>query len=274
MQNTSENAKAADAKPAEKKPANAKPKQKPKSKRKSPPKQLRRLEMFYQPVFDVHRNMVVDYETSVRINDPKLGVLMPHAYIPVAEKSTQAADLCKWALEEGCDAILRCEKRDVDINRLILFTSMRYLTYKTFARQMIGIVEKKGVAPDKFCFNIEQSIFEEKKDIVLQNIKEVREYGFLVSIDDFGVEYTSLSHLGQYEVDYIGINDSMLDNIQSEERAQNMLQGIIDFARKLETQTRINGVETQEQADFLKAMGIDQMKGKLYGGPMPEKSIK
>lgn len=240
---------------------------------KSESRGVRSIELLYQPVFDVHLNMAIDFDTSMRINDRKLGVLMPHSFITIAEKSNQICELGKWALEEGCDAILRCAKREADINRLILFTSTKHLAKKNFIAQMTKIVETKGVQPDKFCFNINESILESEKKQIIQNIKDLRQYGFLVSIDDFGVEYTSLSHLGQYEVDYIGLNDSMLENISSDERAQNMLQGIIDFAKKLEAQTRINGVDTQEKADLLKLMGIDQMKGKLFGDPMPEKKI-
>lgn len=234
---------------------------------------LRSIELLYQPVFDTHLNMAIDFDTSMRINSRKLGVLMPHSFIPIAEKSVQINELNKWALEEACDAILRCEKREADINRIILFTSTKFLAKKYFVRQMTKIVDKKEINPDKFCFNINQSILEADKEQIIANIQELRQIGFLVSIDDFGVEYTSLSHLGQYEVDYIGINDSLLDNIQSDERAQNMLQGIIDFAKKLESQTRINGVDTQEKADILKIMGIDQMKGKLFGDLMAEKKI-
>lgn len=240
---------------------------------KSESRGVRSIELLYQPVFDVHLNMAIDFDTSMRINDRKLGVLMPHSFITIAEKSNQICELGKWALEEGCDAILRCAKREADINRLILFTSTKHLAKKNFVAQMTKIIETKGVQPDKFCFNINESILESEKKQIIQNIKDLRQYGFLVSIDDFGVEYTSLSHLGQYEVDYIGLNDSMLENISSDERAQNMLQGIIDFAKKLEAQTRINGVDTQEKADLLKLMGIDQMKGKLFGDPMPEKKI-
>lgn len=234
---------------------------------------LRAIELLYQPVFDIHLNMAIDYETSMRINDRKLGVLLQDTIIPIAEKSNQICELGKWALEEGCDAILRCEKREVDINRLILLTSVKHLAKKNFAAQAIKVVETKGVNPDKFCFNINESILEAEKTQIIENIKVLRTYGFLVSIDDFGLEYTSLSHLGQYEVDYIGLNGSLLDGVLTDERAQNMLQGIIDFAKKIETQVKMSGVDTQEQADLLRIMGVDQMKGKLFGEAMPEKKI-
>ena len=96
----------------------------------------------------------------------------------------------------------------------------------------------------------------------------------MVSIDDFGVEYTSLSHLGMYNVDYIGIDGSLLDDIMTEERVQNRMQGIIEFCKKIEAQTRIHGVNTPEQAALLRTLGADQMLGDLYGKPIAERSIK
>ena len=135
-------------------------------------------------------------------------------------------------------------------------------------------METKGVDPDKFCLNITESIYASEGAQVSQTIKELREYGFIVSIDDFGVEYTSLSHLGMYDVDYIGIDASLLDGIMEDERVQNRLQGIIEFCKKIESQARIHGVDTEEKAKLLRTLGADQMQGTLYGKPIAERSIK
>ena len=251
-----------------KKPAAKKPAAK---KRKS---NLRAIEMSYTPVFDVSLNMAINYYTSLRINDPKMGVLQPHSFIPVAQKSNRIFELGKWAVEEGCDAILRCEKRSADINCLILDIAVKHMSRHYFAGQMLKMVNEKGVSPEKFCFNLNESILEKDKENILKNIKQLREDGFLISIDDFGVEYTSLSHLGQYDVDYISLNKSLLDGIQENERSQDMLQGIIDFAKKIGAKTRIGGVDNKELAELLKKMGVDQMYGKAYGGPRKERSIR
>ncbi len=235
---------------------------------------IRSLELFYQPVFDIHLNMAIDFETSIRINDRQMGVLLDDVIIPIAEKSNQICELNKWAVEESCDAILRCEKREVDINRVILPTSVKFLAKKNMVTAVSRIVEKKGVNSDKFCFNIRESILEHEKEQVKANIKELREAGFLVSIDDFGVEHTSISRLGQYEVDYIGLDASLIADIMTNERTQNMVQGIIDFVKKLETQIKVDGVDSEEKAKLLRSMGVDQMKGELYGKPILEKQIK
>ena len=233
----------------------------------------RTMEMFYKPVFDVGLNMAVDYYTRVQLIDYKVGFIQPETYIPVAEKSNQIAEIGKWAIEEACDAILRAQERGADIHSVILWTSLKHLNKKNFVKSMMSIVDKKDIDHDKFCFQITDHILKADSEIISKNIAELRKEGFRVAIDDFGVEYTSLSNLGQYEVDYIGIDASLTRDIEINERQQNMLQGIIDFAKKLGTKVSVNGVETLERAELLKTMGVDRMSGPLYGDFIKEKEI-
>lgn len=233
----------------------------------------RTMEILYKPVFDVGLNMAVDYYTRVQLIDYKVGVIQPETYIPVAEKSNQIAEIGKWTIEEACEAINRTAERGADIHSVILWTSLKHLNKKNFVRTMMNIVDKKDIDHDKFCFQITDHILQADSEIIAKNIMELRNEGFKVAIDDFGVEYTSLSNLGQYEVDYIGIDSSLARDIEINERQQNMLQGIIDFAKKIETKVMISGVETQEKAELLKSMGVDRMSGPLYGDFIKEKEI-
>lgn len=234
---------------------------------------MRTLEMMYKPIFDVHLNMAIDFYSRVQINDRSMGIMYPQLFVPVAEKSNQIVELGKWALEEACDAILRAEAREADINSIILWTSLKHLNKKNFVKTAETIVNKKGVNADKICFQITDHILQADRDIISQNIYDLRNLGFQIAIDDFGVEYSSLTNLGQYEVDYIGIDESLLKNIETDERQQNMLQGIIDFAKKIESHVMIAGVDTMEKAELLKKMGADRMSGPLYGDYIKEKEI-
>ena len=233
----------------------------------------RTMEILYKPVFDVGLNMAVDYYTRVLLTDYKVGIIQPETYIPVAEKTNQIAEIAKWTIEEACDAILRTQERGADIHSVILWTSLKHLNKKNFVRTMMNIVDKKDIDHDKFCFQITDHILQADSEIIAKNILELRKEGFRVAIDDFGVEYTSLTNLGQYEVDYIGIDGSLTINIEENERQQNMLQGIIDFAKKIETKVMVSGVATQEKAELLKTMGVDRMSGPLYGDFIKEKEI-
>ncbi len=233
----------------------------------------RTMEILYKPVFDVGLNMAVDYYTRVQLTDYKVGIIQPETYIPVAEKSSQIAEIGKWTIEEACEAMIRTEERGANIHSVILWTSLKHLNKKNFVKSMISIVDKKEIEHDRFCFQITDHILQADSEIIAKNINELRREGFSVAIDDFGVEYTSLSNLGQYEVDYIGIDASLTRDIEINERQQNMLQGIIDFAKKIGTKVMIGGVETIEKAELLKSMGADRMSGPLYGDFMKEKDI-
>ncbi len=242
-------------------------------KKSSGGRKLRTLELWYQPVFDIHLNMAIDYEISMQINDKVMGVMLPELFIPIAEKSNQICQLDLWAIEECCEALKRCEAREADINSFIVWISIMHIAKKNFVPQVMKILNKHGVSPDKFCFNINESILEAVKDQVFANIQELRELGFLISIDDFGLEYTSLSRLSQYEVDIVGIHASLIEDILENERTQNMIQGIIEFCKKIDVQTRVDGIDSQEKADLLKKLGVDQLKGPFYGKQISEKSI-
>lgn len=234
---------------------------------------LRTIELEYQPVFDIHLNMAIDYEISMRINDKVMGVMLQDTFIPIAEKSNQIAQLGLWAIEECCEALGRCEAREADVNSFIVWVSVKHICKKNFVPQVMKILNKYSVKPDKFCFNITQSILEATKDQIFANIQELRELGFKVSIDDLGLEYTSLSNLSHYDVDYIGIHASLIEDIMESERTQNMIQGIIEFCKKIDVETRVDGIDTPEKAAMLKKLGVDQLKGPFYGKPVSEKSI-
>lgn len=234
---------------------------------------LRAIELLYKPVFDIHLNMAIDYETSLRINDKVMGVMLPQLFIPIAEKTNQAVQLNLWAVEEACEAIKRCEEREADINSVIIWVSVKALAKKNFVNQVKKITEKHDVSPDHFCFDIRESILEAVKDQVIDNIKQLKELGYKVSIDDFGLEYTSLTHLTHYDVDYIGLHSSLVDDIMTSEKVQNTIQGIIDFCHKIEVQARIDGVDSKEMFDLLKKMGADQFTGPYFGDLIKEKQI-
>lgn len=234
---------------------------------------LRTIELLYRPVFDIHLNMAIDFETTMRINDKVMGVMLPKLFIPIANKSNQIIQLNLWAVEEACEAIKRCEAREADINSVIIDLSVKALAKKNIVQQITKIVEKYKVKPDSFCFNIKESIFEDVKEQIKANIDALREYGFKVSIDDLGLEYTSLSHLTHYNVDYIGIHSSLLDDFMISEKVQNTIQGLIDFCKKIDTQVRVDGVDSKEMFDLLNKMGVDQFTGSYFGDYMKENKI-
>lgn len=243
-------------------------------------RRIRPMVLMFEPVFDNHLNMALDYAASVRINDAKMGVMLPEYYVPVAEKSNRICEINRWAVEECCDVLNRAEARDASINSFILDISVKYLSKPYFVTQINKILSKKGVEADKFCFNISENIYSSESEQVKKNIAAMREEGYYFSIDDVGVEYTSMSNLSQYEVDYVGINRKLVEPINPElyeddDRPRIIVQGIIDFAKKLGVKTMVDGADTPELAALLTKMGADRLRGKQYCTDLwDEKKIK
>ena len=234
---------------------------------------MRTIELFYRPVFDIHLNMAIDFETEMKINDRIQGIIPEKVFMPVAEKSNQVVQLNLWAVEEACEAIKRCAEREVDMNSVIIWVSVKSLTKKNFATQVKKIVDKYGISPDSICFNITESILEDVKDRAKATIDALRELEFRVSIDDLGLEYTSLSNLAHYDLDYIGIHESMIEDILYNEKVQNTVQGIIDFCKKIDTQVIVNGIETKEVFDLINKIGADRFSGPYFGEFVKDKQI-
>lgn len=234
---------------------------------------MRTLELLYKPVFDIHLNMAIDYETSMRINDKSLGVLQEKTFVPVAEKSNRITQLNLWAVEEACEAFGRCAAREADMNSVIMWVSVKSMAKSYFVDKVVKIVDRYGLNHDCFCFKINESILEAAKEPVIANIARFRELGFRVAIDDLGLEYTSLSNLTHYDVDYIGIHSSLTEGLLTSEKVQNMLQGIIDFCKKIEAQVAVDGVNSKEMFDLLNKMGVDRFTGTYIGEPVKEKQI-
>ncbi len=243
-------------------------------------RRIRPMVLMFEPVFDNHLNMAIDFVTSVRINDSKMGVMLPEYYGPVAEKSNRICEINRWAVEECCDVLNRADAREASINSFILDISVKYLAKPYFMSQITKILAKKDVEPDKFCFNISENIYESESEQVKKNIAAMREEGYLFSIDDVGVEYTSMSNLSQYEVDYIGISRKLVEPINPElyeddDRPRTVVQGVIDFAKKLGVKTMVDGIDTPEKAALLTKMGADRLRGKEYCKELwEEKKIK
>lgn len=243
-------------------------------------RRIRPMVLMFEPVFDNNLNMALDYAAKVVINDSKMGVMLPEYYTPVAEKSNRICEINRWAVEECCDVLKRADARDASINSFILDLSVKYLAKPYFCTQIMKILEKKEVEADKFCFNISENIYATESEQVKKNIAEMREHGAFFTIDDLGVEYTSMSNLSHYEVDYIGINRKMIEPInpelyEDEDRPRIVVQGLVDFAKKLGVKTIADGVDTPELAALLTKMGVRRLKGKNYCTDLwEEKKIK
>ncbi len=224
------------------------------------------LEVYYQTVHSSTEAFLPSgAEALVRWHHPTKGTLSPPAFIPVAEEAGMIGELGRWVLRQACFAA-----RDwpgacfVAVN-----VSPLQLRNPTFAQDVFSILRETGLSSHRLELELTESSLLEDNDVVHETLRALRASGIQVSLDDFGTGYSCLSHLIQFEVDRIKIDRSFVSKIGVLESGLSVVRTIVQLAHDLGKAITAEGVETEEQRDFLKAIGCTDLQGYLFAKPQP-----
>jgi len=227
------------------------------------------LTLHYQPLIDLETRRCVGAEALMRWNHPERGMVRPDLFIPQAEESGMILPMTEWLLQrvaaDFADGPPAGEPFHVSIN----------LTGRHF--QTPGMVDKLQDAFGKSALKPMQIVLEATERQVMQAaegggqdmIAAARRWGAAVSLDDFGTGYCGLKYLQQYRVDYLKIDKSFVDSIGTDAVSAHVVDAIIDLARKLGIAVVAEGVEREDQAQYLKSRGVQYAQGYLFAKPMP-----
>jgi sensor c-di-GMP phosphodiesterase-like protein len=227
------------------------------------------LTLHYQPLIDLETRRCVGAEALMRWNHPERGMVRPDLFIPQAEESGMILPMTEWLLQrvaaDFADGPPAGEPFHVSIN----------LTGRHF--QTPGMVDKLQDAFGKSALKPMQIVLEATERQVMQGaegggqdmIAAARRWGAAVSLDDFGTGYCGLKYLQQYRVDYLKIDKSFVDSIGTDAVSAHVVDAIIDLARKLGIAVVAEGVEREDQAQYLKSRGVQYAQGYLFAKPMP-----
>lgn len=226
---------------------------------------VRAIEQLYRPVFDYGNHLPYGYDTDIRLNDPKLGVISSGVFISIAEKSAKINELIKWAVEEACNTILYLKKRHRFTGEFFMFLSVKSLLKKNFSDNVARIVHKCSVETNEICFVISENIFSFHTERVADALFELHELGFKIALGNFGSESINLSALQRLEVDYIFLNPEFVSDVLTSVRAKKIVSSVIELGNKLDITIIADGVVNKEQAKELFNMGCNIMCGSYYG---------
>ncbi|MCR4702972.1 MAG: EAL domain-containing protein [Saccharofermentans sp.] len=227
------------------------------------------FKVYYQPKYDPRTNELMGAEALIRWVSSDLGFVSPGRFIPIFEKSgfiTEidhymvshvARDQKKW-LDEG----RKCVPVSVNISRA-------HFAEVNLADQIRDMVDKVGTPHDLIEIELTESAFFDDKKQMLTTIKKLKEYGFLVSMDDFGSGYSSLNSLKDMPLDILKLDAGFFKGEADNSRAEIVVSEAIRLAKKLNMQTVAEGVEDQAQVDFLASEGCNMIQGYYYAKPMP-----
>lgn len=228
--------------------------------------------VFYQPKFNHSTGRLVGLEALMRWKHPVHGMQYPLTFIPVLEKYglVYEADLCVFG--QVCRLLAECPD---SLRVPVSFNVSRHDLYgHDYLADLEKIRERYGVSVKYLRAEITESSAVGGMDLVLSAIRKFHEAGYLVAMDDFGSGYSSLSILKSLPVDILKLDLRFLAGGGLDGRSGIILNAAVQMAKWLETQVIAEGVETMEQADFLKSIGCSYIQGYLYSKPLPEKETK
>jgi diguanylate cyclase (GGDEF)-like protein/PAS domain S-box-containing protein len=223
----------------------------------------------FQPVVRLHDGTVAGFEALVRWQHPTRGLLLPGAFIPVAEESGRITEIGEWVLRTACREAAGWQRPDGrDPVRLSVNLSARQLNDPSLVDLVAQALTDSGLPPDLLMLELTESILVDRPGDVADVLTSLKSLGVSIAIDDFGTGYSSLSYLRQFPADVIKIDRSFIESIEDRDRVPAIVRGLLDLARTLDLGTVAEGIEHSVQRTSLVGQGCQFGQGYLFARPI------
>lgn len=229
------------------------------------------LRLYYQPLVVVDDLRVGRVEALVRWEHPRLGLLLPREFIPVAEETGFIVDLGSWVLREACCQTVRWEHASPDQRSISIAVNVspRQLDHPDFEDTVWQVLEETGVEPKNLWFEITETAFMDPARPVLEMLGRLRERGIHLAIDDFGTGFSSLSHLRQFRIDELKVDQTFVQGLERDAEDSSIVAAVVNLAHNLGLSAVAEGVETAEQSRRVQLVGCDLAQGFYFAAPEP-----
>jgi len=226
------------------------------------------LEVYYQPQISVVNNKIVGFEALLRWNHPSKGLLLPGKFISLAEHTRLINPIGQWVLETVCLQIKRWQDMDLNTIKIAINVSPVQFLDPDFLGMIKSTISEANIQPKYLEIEITESIATNKSLNIEPVLRDLKELGVSIAIDDFGSEYSSLSRLKTLSVDRIKMDMQFVHSISKSEKDDAIAKIIIQLAKNLEMNVIAEGIETENQMRFLTSNACDEVQGFYYYRPM------
>jgi diguanylate cyclase (GGDEF)-like protein len=227
------------------------------------------LLLHYQPQIDARSGAVVGAEALVRWKHPELGMVSPGEFIPLAEGSGQILAIGEWVMRTAVRQVRAW--REAGLDGLVVAVNLSAIQFRSpgLPETVKAILDEAGVDPGCLELELTESVATGNPTAAIAMMDRLHALGVRLSIDDFGTGYSSLNYLKRFRIHTLKIDQSFVRDIGSDADDRAIVQAIVQMAHALNLTTIAEGVETDEQASFLRAHGCDTMQGYLrrHGSP-------
>lgn len=234
----------------------------------------KQLELYYQPQIDVDKQQIVGFEALIRWRHPEKGMIPPIKFIPVAEMTGLIVQLGEWVLWEACRFAQRIRSQYGFSGSMSVNLSARQFKEAYLSRLVAKVLLDSGLPAEKLDLEITESMLMGDIETAINQLHELKQLGLALSIDDFGTGYSSLSYLKRFPVDTLKVDRSFIKDIPFDKHDEEIAGAIIAMAQKLNLSVIAEGVETDEQIEFLKRNRCQIVQGYYYSPPLTSSGVE
>jgi len=237
------------------------------------------LLLYYQAKRDIASGRITGMEALLRWQHPDLGTVAPMQFIPVAEETGLIVPIGKWVLRTACLQNVAWRNQGLpDLSMAVNLTS-RQFSDENLLLDIAGILSETGMPPHLLELEITESLLIHDVEKTLRIMTGLKAMGIKIAVDDFGTCYSSLSSLRQFPLDAIKIDRSFIRDVTAASAAgtnpekKNLADAIIAMGRTLSLTVVAQGVETKDQADYLRIHACDEVQGFYFNKPLPTEQV-
>ena len=229
---------------------------------------LKKISVFYQPIYDLYTKKIVAAEALMRWFDDEFGDIPPDEFIPIAEKNGLIHKLGDLILKEACLQTYEWQKIS-PIKIAVNFSSVQFRDCVDLQNKIIEVIEETGLPANKLNIEVTESLLIEPNEALVSMIANLKKRGIELSIDDFGTGYSSLSYLHQFAFSTLKIDRSFIHNLSQNQADGALVSAIIAMAKSLKLKVIAEGIEDEFQVHFLKQHGCILGQGYRFSRPIP-----
>lgn len=227
------------------------------------------LQVHYQPVVDLSSRHIVKAEALLRWHHPKLGMVQPSQFIPLAEESGLINDIGDWVFKEAVSWSQRWRERTGQAFQISVNRSPVQFLSKSNRTSWASFLEELSLPGNSISVEITEGVLLNVSPAVADTLLQYRDAGIQVALDDFGTGYSSMTYLKKFDIDYLKIDQSFVQDIETNTGSRAIAESIIVMAHKLGLKVIAEGIETAGQEEILRSAGCDYGQGYLFSKAVP-----
>lgn len=230
------------------------------------------LVVHFQPKVSVEDGALMGVEALVRWQHPSKGLLYPADFLPIAEAKGMMSQIGRKVFELSAKQVREWQKYGLWTRVAVNVCPTQFMN-ANFADEYIALAKTMGVLPQQFVLEITETVAMSNSDAANEQLTKLKAAGFRIAIDDFGVGYSNLAQLYRLQFDFIKVDRSLIEHIDTDINAQRIIGFTIGMAHEMGKHVVAEGIETEGQRRELSKLGCDYAQGYLFGKPMPSADI-